>query len=92
MEFEPEYDSFPARDTARLTFGAHLTAPTMMEDKDRAIVSLSAVLDRSGSMAGNKLALVKRTSDFMMQQLSAKDKLGIIQYDDQVQEVTPSPL
>lgn len=87
MEFEPEYDSFPARDTARLTFGAHLTAPTMMEDKDRAIVSLSAVLDRSGSMAGNKLALVKRTSDFMMQQLSAKDKLGIIQYDDQVQEL-----
>jgi hypothetical protein len=87
MEFQPEYTAFPARETVKLTFGAHITAPAMEEDSTRSVVSLSAVLDKSGSMSGNKIDLVKKSQEFMMAQLSAKDKLGVVQYDSDVDEL-----
>eukprot|EP00281_Chroomonas_sp_CCMP1168_P006584 CAMPEP_0206256522 /NCGR_PEP_ID=MMETSP0047_2-20121206/24816_1 /ASSEMBLY_ACC=CAM_ASM_000192 /TAXON_ID=195065 /ORGANISM="Chroomonas mesostigmatica_cf, Strain CCMP1168" /LENGTH=164 /DNA_ID=CAMNT_0053682975 /DNA_START=137 /DNA_END=627 /DNA_ORIENTATION=- len=89
VSFQPEYDSFAAHQEATLTFSAHLRARSEPEDSDnaRSTVSLSAVLDKSGSMSGSKLNLVKRTGEFMMQNLSAKDKLGVVCYDSNVDEL-----
>jgi hypothetical protein len=86
MHFVPEYDSLIFSQPARLTFSAHLTAPEVVGEEKRSVVSLSAVLDKSGSMSKD-LYLVKRTCDFMLQQLSKNDKLGVIQYDSEVDEV-----
>ena len=73
-------------DEARLTINANLHAPEMHADVKRAPVSLSAVLDKSGSMHGY-LGLVKGACGFMLGQLSARDKLGVIEYDSHVEEV-----
>jgi hypothetical protein len=88
LQILTEYDSFVFSSPATLTFSSRLKAPEVVtegEDK-RSVVSLSAVLDKSGSMSQD-LRLVKRTCDFMMQQLSKSDKLGVVQYDSQVDEV-----
>ena len=38
-------------------------------------------------MGGEKLDLVKRTTAFMLQHLSAQDKLGVVEYDSDVNEL-----
>jgi hypothetical protein len=86
LTFLPEHESVACSGSSRLTFSAHLLAPEVVHEEKRSIVSLTSVLDRSGSM-GHDLGLVKRTCEFMMQQLSKNDKLGVVQYDSNVDEV-----
>ena len=59
----------------------------MEEDNTRAQVDLVAVIDRSGSMSGDKINLVKETLLFVLTQLTAKDRLCLIVYDDEVESV-----
>jgi len=92
LSFTPEFDV--VRDTeVRLTFNLHLQAREMStegaEGEGRSVVSLSCVLDKSGSMSGDKLDLVKRASEFMIAQLGSRDKLGLVEYDSHVNEVIP---
>ncbi len=59
-------------------------------DKKRAPLNLSLVLDRSGSMSGDKLKYAKKAIDFVINQLTSEDILSIVQYDDAVQVVSSS--
>lgn len=61
LAFKPEFEALPAGSATKLTFSAHLLAPEVVEEEDsaRSIVSLTSVLDKSGSMGGSKLDLVK---------------------------------
>ena len=54
-------------------------------DKKRAPLNLSLVLDRSGSMSGDKLNYSKKAIDFVINQLTNDDILSVVQYDDNVQ-------
>ena len=73
-----------------LTFNVRLQAPEIKDEgQQRAVVSLTSVLDKSGSMRGGKLGLVKRSSNFMLNQLSSSDKLGVVTYDSHVNEIIP---
>jgi hypothetical protein len=47
-------------------------------------VVLVAVVDKSGSMEGRKIELVRGTVDFLAEQLSKDDALGLVTYSDQV--------
>ena len=59
IDFRPEFETVSSLSQIRLTFSAQITAPALEEDETfRAPVSLSAVLDKSGSMEGTKLELV----------------------------------
>lgn len=49
-------------------------------------VRISAVVDRSGSMSGERLQLVQRTLAFVVRELTAKDEFGIVAYDDTISE------
>ncbi len=42
------------------------------------------VIDISGSMGGEKIKLVKETLLFLVDELKAKDRLGLIIFDDRV--------
>jgi len=53
-------------------------------------LNVSLVLDRSGSMQGEKIAYAKRASKFLVDQLSKDDYLSIVNYDDQVEVTSPS--
>ena len=58
-------------------------------DGSRAPLHLVAVLDRSGSMSGEKIRLVKQTMTFMLRYLSERDSLGIVEYGSDVKVAAP---
>jgi Mg-chelatase subunit ChlD len=47
-------------------------------------VALVAVVDKSGSMQGSKIELVRGTVDFLTEQLTKEDALGLVTYSNQV--------
>jgi hypothetical protein len=51
----------------------------------RAALTLLSVIDRSGSMQGQKLESVKETMAFVIDELGASDELGVVSFDDRPQ-------
>lgn len=47
-------------------------------------VALVAVVDKSGSMQGSKIELVRNTVEFLGDMLGPQDALGLVTYSDQV--------
>eukprot|EP00286_Rhodomonas_abbreviata_P029581 CAMPEP_0181310846 /NCGR_PEP_ID=MMETSP1101-20121128/12810_1 /TAXON_ID=46948 /ORGANISM="Rhodomonas abbreviata, Strain Caron Lab Isolate" /LENGTH=603 /DNA_ID=CAMNT_0023417515 /DNA_START=73 /DNA_END=1884 /DNA_ORIENTATION=+ len=89
LTFTPEYEVTGCSPTT-LSFNARLAAPEVIEETGkRSAISLTAVIDKSGSMKGKKLALVKHTCAFLLNQLSSNDKLGLVEYDTFVNELIP---
>lgn len=68
----------------------NITSPKNEEVKERAPLNLSIVLDRSGSMSGEKLHFVKQAASHVMDLLSEKDRAAVVVYDDNVESVFPS--
>lgn len=60
-----------------------LKAP-FYEPTARAPVDIVAVIDKSGSMRGDKLELVKTTLQFIVDQLKECDRLSLVTYDTNV--------
>ncbi len=56
---------------------ATVQAPEFLSEK-RAPIDLVLVIDVSGSMSGSKIYLAKDTVNFVISQLSSKDRLGIV--------------
>jgi len=59
-------------------------------EKKRVPLNISIVLDRSGSMSGEKIAYAKRAAGFVLDQLTSEDILSIVNYDDVVEVTSPS--
>ena len=59
---------------------------------ERPAVCVAFVLDRSGSMAGTKLALAKHAVDRALIGLDPKDRFAIVTYDDHIETIAPSQL
>jgi len=78
-----ELDVVPCGETNNFTIMASLKAP-YCEITHRAAIDLVTVIDRSGSMEGEKLKLVLQTLSFIIRQLQSKDKLAVVTYDDKV--------
>ncbi|DBA94803.1 hypothetical protein WJX77_010279 [Trebouxia sp. C0004] len=57
------------------------------QELTRVPIDVCAVIDRSGSMAGDKLSLVKEATQFMVQQMSSVDRLSVVSFDNKVQDV-----
>mmetsp|Transcript_55405 Transcript_55405/g.113280 ORF Transcript_55405/g.113280 Transcript_55405/m.113280 type:complete len:604 (+) Transcript_55405:169-1980(+) len=86
LSFVPEYEVLGSAPTM-LTFNVTLSAPEVEEAAKRSTVSLTAVIDKSGSMAGEKMRLVKQSCNFLLNQLSSTDKMGLVEYDTTVNTV-----
>ncbi len=57
--------------------------------RERRPLNLALVLDRSGSMGGEKLSLVKNAALHLVQQLSPRDRVAIVTYDDEIMVLEP---
>ncbi|CAK8991528.1 unnamed protein product [Durusdinium trenchii] len=77
-----------AFDASELRAVLSVVAPKEQSDQ-RAPLHLVAVLDKSGSMHGEKLRLVKQTMIFMLRYLSEKDSLGLVEYGSEVHVTCP---
>jgi len=79
-----EVESVSSNEAKELLAMATLVAPVDDSKGDRASIDIVAVIDKSGSMQGEKIKLVKDTLNFLLQQLRASDRLSIVTYDTKV--------
>ncbi len=77
-----------------ISFSATATVPIMItlkapefSQKLRAPIDLVLVLDKSGSMIGEKLELVQQTASFIAQTLTKDDRLALVTFDYEAQTI-----
>jgi hypothetical protein len=88
----PEFPELLAGQEHTIDVVATFVAPEIRGDGERLPIRLSAVLDKSGSMSGSKLTLVKATTKFMIQNVIDTDCVGIVSYDSLVRGFVASKL
>jgi Ca-activated chloride channel family protein len=67
-----------------------LKAPVAASNKARTPVNLALVIDRSGSMADEKLEYVKQAAAHILDLLNEKDHVSVVAYDDEVETLAQS--
>ncbi|KAM7267535.1 hypothetical protein ACFE04_009701 [Oxalis oulophora] len=75
--------------TARQNSGSSHTSLPQLSQTPRVPVDLVTVLDISGSMAGTKLALLKRAMGFVIQNLGSNDRLSVIAFSSTARRLFP---
>jgi Ca-activated chloride channel family protein len=66
-----------------------LAVPELPEQADRAPLRVALVLDRSGSMAGSKLAVARRCARWLAERLRPADELALVAFDGHVRLLAP---
>lgn len=74
----------------QVTVMLELVAPTAQTDKPRPAATVQVVLDRSGSMDGERLAAAKEALVRLVDRLDPTDRFGVVAFDDEVQVVVPA--
>ncbi len=67
-----------------------LTAPTPTPSQDRSPTGLVVVLDRSGSMAGERLSGAQRALRELVDRLDPTDHFGLVTFDHEANVVVPA--
>jgi Ca-activated chloride channel family protein len=67
-----------------------LRMPEAAQRRDRLPLNLSLIIDRSGSMSGDKLEYVKEAASHALRLLTEMDRVSVIIYDDEVDVLAPS--
>ena len=56
----------------------------------RAPLNLALILDRSGSMQGDKLRYVQQAACHVLDMLDERDRIAVVAYDDQITLIAPA--
>ena len=73
-----------------LTVLLELRAPEAPPATERPPAAVQVVLDRSGSMAGERLEAAQRALVALVDRLDPRDRFGVVAFDDAVQVVVPA--
>ncbi|MCA9521947.1 MAG: VWA domain-containing protein [Myxococcales bacterium] len=84
------HPSIQANKSGTIYLKVGLTGFEMSNPKERAPVNLSVVLDRSGSMAGDKLYHAREAAKMVVDMLNANDVFSLVVYDHTVRVLIPS--
>ena len=87
---ELDREILPANAAQRAVVKVTLDAPKVNWATERPPVNLAIVLDRSGSMAGVKLAKAKDAAIEALRRLGANDRFSLVVYDSDVETIVPS--
>jgi Ca-activated chloride channel family protein len=74
----------------QVTVMLELIAPASSQTEARPPASVEVVLDRSGSMHGERLPAAKDALVRLIDRLAPSDRLGVVAFDDQVEVVLPA--
>ena len=92
IELLPAKMAAKTDETTELLVLIRITPPHVKPNRERPRLNLGLVLDRSGSMGGEKLEAVKRAATFAVHQMQASDRVGVTVFDDEVETIVPSTL
>jgi Ca-activated chloride channel family protein len=87
---EIDRDVLPADGPQIAIVKVTLDAPPPPERIERPAVNLSIVLDRSGSMAGQKLEKAKQAAIEALRHLAPQDIFSVVVYDHRVETIVPA--
>src|ERR1041384_3351799 len=71
-------------------FLLRITPPATADQQKRPRLNLSLVLDRSGSMEGEKMVRAREAAAFCVDQMLATDRLSVVTFDDRIDVLFPS--
>jgi Ca-activated chloride channel family protein len=90
VRFDIETDRPLVRKESRTRYVlARIVAPEG-KPRQRPPVNLALILDRSGSMGGEKIRLAKEAAVSALRRLEPRDRLAVVFYDDRIDVVVPS--
>ncbi len=79
------YDVLPINHEQKVHLMARFVTDPVAQDRKRRPLNLSLVIDRSGSMGGAKIDYTRQAAQFLVQNLSARDTLSIVLYNESVE-------
>ena len=80
----------PARSTQKAIVKVTLEAPAVADAKKRPPVNLALVLDRSGSMSGDKIEKAREAAISAIRRLQPEDLVSVVVYDHEVETLVPA--
>lgn len=86
----PDIATLPHAEETRRFILVNITAPTAPASGERPAVNLSLVLDRSGSMSGDKMRSAIVAAKSAIGRLSERDYFSVIIYDSEIEIIVPS--
>lgn len=93
---KPHLELIPLKPGVSATRPTHLEVllrvriPELEARPQRPLMNLALVLDRSGSMSGQKLGYAKEAAIYAVHNLLPEDRVAVVAYDDEVQVLVPS--
>ncbi|MCP9850770.1 VWA domain-containing protein [Cyanobium sp. Morenito 9A2] len=93
LRFRPLRPAVASDRPSRLDLLLTITPPALKAEpqrQQRPPLNLALVIDRSGSMSGTKLSYARKAARFLAGELTNRDRLAIVSFDDEVKVVVPS--
>ena len=88
-DFLLDYDVVTVEREHKLYLMARLTAGSAPDTAARRPLNISLVIDRSGSMAGNKIDYTRQAASLLVQNLTPDDLFSIVLYNEKVETFLP---
>ncbi|MEO0565304.1 MAG: VWA domain-containing protein, partial [Chloroflexota bacterium] len=88
-DFLLDYDMITVERDHKLYLMARLIGGEAQESAERRRLNISLVLDRSGSMAGNKIDYTRQAAQLLSQNMSSTDIFSIVLYNETVETLLP---
>ena len=85
-----DQDLIPSDIPSQRVIEIAIQAPGAIKASQRPRLNLALVLDRSGSMSGEKLAYVKEAALHILDMLRTDDQVAVVVFDDEVNLLSPS--
>lgn len=92
IELIPLHGAIVAQQPLTLDVLVRITPPTVNLKANRVPLNLSLVLDRSGSMQGQKMHYAREAARFAVENLLPCDRISVVLFDDRIETLVPSTL
>lgn len=92
LDLIPLHGAIVAQQPLTLDVLVRITPPPVTLAADRLPLNLSLVIDRSGSMQGQKMHYARQAARLAVENLLPCDRLSVVLFDDRIETLVPSTL